>query len=132
MAPGRYRFSARKRDLASVESELIEVGASATSPVKLTLLEGTLLWVQLRDEQNQPLEGAVRLFDAEGRELQSLHTLQELLRGVGDHEFQPNELVLGPFPPGPYRIEATSGDLRDLRPVMLTGRSERKLLLRLR
>jgi hypothetical protein len=100
--------------------------------VSLTLLEGTLLWVQLRGVDNQPLEGTVRLLDADGRELQSLSTLDDLLRGKSDHDYQPNELVLGPLPPGPYRLEAISGELRDLRPIMLTGRTERRLLLRLR
>ena len=132
LTPGKYRFSARKQDLASLESELVQVGEPGSPEVELELLGGTLLWIQLRDESNQPLDGTVQLFDSDGRELHALRSLAELLRGAGDHPYQPSELVLGPLPPGSYRIEARSGELRDQRPLVLTGRAERKLQLRLR
>jgi Carboxypeptidase regulatory-like domain len=132
LAPGRYSFSARLGDLASTESELVEVSAEATAEVSLELQEGTMLVVQLRGAENQPVLGEIYLYDDEGRELQRMRSLHDVLRTSDGREFERSEKRFGPLAPGKYRVVASRDGLRDRRPVVLNGRTERKLTLRLR
>ncbi len=132
LAPGNYSFSARKRDRASLESALLPVGLGAPQEVELELLEGTLVFVRLRDPKHEPVTGKVFLHDSEGRELQSMMSLESLLGGGEERLFDLHELVLGPLAPGKYRVTAESGSLKASRPLVLTGRTERKITLRLR
>ncbi len=130
LAPGRYSFTARKGDLASQESELITVGAGLPVELTLELEEATMLWVQLRNHDNQPTPGEVLLYDSAGHELQGMVSLHDFLRSPGGHPFVTNELEFGPLAPGKYRVIAQRGEQRFRRIVVLDGRTERKLTLR--
>ncbi|MCB9913633.1 MAG: carboxypeptidase regulatory-like domain-containing protein [Planctomycetes bacterium] len=132
LVPGAYTFSARWRDLASSESAPVDLRGGASDEVVLELQEATELVVQLRDGDGRPTAGLVTLLDDQGRELQRMTSLHEVLRASDGTLFDTSELRLGPLPPGRYRVEATDGVHSDRRPLTLDGRTERKLTLRLR
>lgn len=132
LAPGRYSFAARADDLAAPESALVDVSPGAPCEVSLELQEATLLLVQLRDAGGRPTSGEVLLYDSEGREMQGMLSLHEVLKPREQQTFEVTRVRLGPLPPGKYLVVGSNGEASDRRPLRLSGQVERKLTLRLR
>lgn len=133
LAEGRYTVSARKGGRVSQETAAVTVRRDGESTVQVVLEEGTLLKLELLDEEGLPLRADYSVRDADGREYQGLFAMEDLMEVLGKVDLAFNQPQVGPLPPGEYRVEARSADGRSAeRPVSLRGQSERILRLRLR
>lgn len=133
LSPGRYTVSARKAGRASADSGSVEVRAEGTASVQVVLQEGTLLKLELLDDEGEPLRARYSVRDADGREYQGMFAMEDLMQLLGKVELASNQPQVGPLAPGEYTVEARAADGRSAqRPVSLRGQRERVLRLRLR
>ena len=130
--PGHYTVLARRDNLVSAESTPVRVVEDGSASVDLELSEGAFLIVQLEENVGEPIQGSVRVTDSEGRQVNGVMSLAELM-GAFNEGFSSTEQRVGPLPPGPYRVAAFAPDGRETKKsVSLRAGSERRLKLRLR
>ena len=134
LAPGSYTVLARTATHSSVEVGPVRVVEGARDSVELTLEQGTILWIQLKQRrgQGEPLRGSVRVVDEHGRDMAHLLGMADIQYLYGSGGFSPTEHRLGPLPPGRYVVHAEAEGRRASKPVVLRGEAERKLIVRLR
>jgi hypothetical protein len=128
VAPGGVSVFARGGDRAAPESAQVTVAAGASTEVELRLSRATLLRVTPVDAEGTPLAASLSLRDGSGRELAGVLTTNdaELALQAG---ISTTEHVVGPLPPGRYRIEVACADgRRGSRSLELDG-DDRELAL---
>jgi len=132
LAEGIVTAVARTSAGSTQESGPIQVRAGGTSVVELMVEDGTLLICVCEDAEGNPLRASVSVRDEAGREQSSLKTREQwtqVFTGGGEQR----ESTVGPLPPGKYEVTFTTDDGRTAqRNVRLTGRSERKVRVRIR
>ena len=133
LVEGDYQVSARTIDAASVEGTPVHVTAGATESVELELDKGTLLKVVMTDSEGNPVNGRLRVVDSDGREHASYPSLTAVMTRLGTDGFSGDKQVIGPLPPGRYRVYAVGEDGRETdKPVSLRGQAERSIRIRFR
>jgi hypothetical protein len=132
LAPGDYTVVARTSALASPAAVPVRVRAGESSEVTVAVDAGTLLLVTLVDKSGADVPSRVSVLDAEGREMNGMLGLAEIMERYGGGVGSSVQRV-GPLPPGSYRVRAFAEDGRSTeRPVTLSGKAERKVRLRLK
>jgi hypothetical protein len=130
LSPGAYTFSARKDSLSSGESAKADARSGGSSSVKITLAQGTLLYVTTVDANQQPLRARVSVTDEAGHDVAGLMSTQDLMERMNRAGPGGNEQKIGPLAPGKYKVKATAGDGRtSQQTVTLTGQSERRMTI---
>jgi hypothetical protein len=133
LAEGNYQVSARTTDSATVEGTQVHVTPGQTEPVELQMGDGTLLRVTITDGEGTPVAARLRVIDSGGREHSAYPSMQVVLARMGADGFSGNRQVVGPLPPGRYRVHAYAEDGRETdKPVNLRGQAERSIRLRFR
>jgi len=131
MAAGRYRISARKDDQVTGESAAVRVAPGEVGEVDLTLVQGTVLRIEVVDDTDAHLNAVISVTDADGHELSGMLSMADLT-GASIGGFSSEEHRVGPLPDGKYIVKATHADGRTKsRSVHLSGQGERKVKLRL-
>ena len=132
LAPGTYTVSARTADLASFESERVEVREKAATAVRITLEAGTVLRIAIVDKSGENVRARISVRDPNGNEVTGMIAFQEILDASGNL-YSTTEHKVGPLPPGRYVVTAFADDGRTVsKPVNLSGQAERKLKVRLK
>ncbi len=105
-----------------------------TTPVELSLGEGTILWVQIKEsgKDGLPLPGSVRVINEQGHDMASMLGIADLQFLYARGGFADNEHRLGPLPAGRYIVEVHSAGRTKRKPVILHGGGERRIVIRLR
>lgn len=132
LAPGTYTACARHGEQASPDAPPIAVRAGETAHTSLRLAPATRLLVRTVDSEGEPLPAGISVTDERGREHAGLFSLAELMQ-PSDEAPEPGTRLVGPLPPGRYRVHARSADGREAqKPVRLFGQPSRHVTLRLR
>ncbi len=132
LAPGKYTVSARTADLASLESDLVEVRENQKTTTTITLDAGTILRIAVVDKTGANVRARISVRDPNGNEVTGMLAFQEIVEASGNL-YNTNEQKVGPLPPGRYVVTAYADDGRTVsKPVNLSGQAERKLKVRLR
>lgn len=132
LAAGDYTVTARSSALAAHAWSPVRVHTGETSEVTVVVEAGTILLVTLVDQSEADVPSRVSVLDAEGREMNGMLGLPEVIErysgGLGSSVQR-----VGPLPPGSYRVRAFAEDGRSAeRKVSLTGKPERKVKVRLK
>lgn len=109
LAPGDYTFEAKGDRLVGTQSARVNVQAGAVAEVDLVVEEGAYLIVRVEGSDPAELaQGLVRVdvHDAENRQVVGLFNPEDLEQRAGVSP--PDELKIGPLPPGSYRASATA------------------------
>jgi len=134
VAPGKYTVSARTGELASPESNPIQVPEDGVGSATITLDAGTTLNVSVVNNSDDVVRAKIIVTDEAGRQVNGMAAYQEILSPESSAMFTTEEQPVGPLPPGRYTVTAI--DLNDGRtvtkPVTLSGQKERRLKIRLR
>lgn len=109
LAPGRYRFFARKEGLASTPGEVVVVRADETAETSLQLVPAALMRVVVEDEGGHELRAHLRVLDETGRDFATLVDSIDFKRYVTEGYSSTTRRV-GPLVPGTYRILARLDD----------------------
>jgi len=132
VAPGRYTVSARTADLASAESELVEVQEKGSSEALITVDAGTMLKVSVVDELDGLVQAKITVSDDEGRQVNGMISYHEIVSST-QRLYNTEEETVGPLAAGRYTVTAVAHDGRTVsKPVTLSGQQERKLKIRLK
>lgn len=132
LAAGEYTVSARGSARATKESAQVRVRSGETSKVELVAGAGTELRVSLVDAQGEPMRAAIEVLDSEGRQVNGMMGMSELMANFRAG-INANEQKVGPLPPGDYRVKAYAADGKSAsKPVTLNGQAEGTLKLRLK
>jgi len=132
LAAGQYTVSARGGARATKESADVRVRSGESSKVELVAGAGTELRVSLVDAQGEPMRAAIEVLDSEGRQVNGMMGMSELMANFRAG-INANEQKVGPLPPGDYRVHAYALDGKSAsKPVTLNGQAERTLKLRLK
>jgi protocatechuate 3,4-dioxygenase beta subunit len=136
VAAGTYRLLARARGFASKFIEPVVVETGRETQIQVDLTPGASVTVRVLDKEGKPLPGgSVEAADSQGRRLSGLTGLAELGEIFGATSGGPEEVRLGEFGPGKYRIRATKSgyepgetelSVGDLTPKTLEVRLEKK------
>src|SRR5690606_16887878 len=110
---GRYTGSARKDGRVTPEAVPVSVRLAETTTVQAVLAEGTMLRLELLDDEGEPLNARYSVRDEEGREYQGLHSMEDLQEMLGKVEIAWNTPQVGPLPPGEYTVFASTEDGRE-------------------
>lgn len=130
LSPGAHTFSARKDSLSSGESTKVDVRSTGTSSVKITLSQGTLLYVTTTDANDEPLRARVSVTDEAGRDVAGLMSAQDMMERMTRAGPGGNEQKIGPLAPGKYKVKAVATDGKTVeKSVTLTGQAERKMTI---
>jgi hypothetical protein len=134
VAPGRYTVSARTSlDLASAESQLIEVSEGGSSEAVITVDAGTTLKISVVDDLDGIVEAKISVVDEQGHQVNGLLSYQQILDSQALSLSSTEEQCVGPLPAGRYTVTASTRDGRTVtKPVTLSGQAERKLKIRLK
>jgi hypothetical protein len=125
---GSYFLSARKSGVASPDSSAVRVDESQRSSAKLVLQAGTVLIVEVFDNENKAVKASVSVQDEDGREVSGMIALSEIMKMFSEGGFSSTEQRVGPLPPGKYRVRVTlANGNSQMKPVTLTGQPERTL-----
>jgi hypothetical protein len=111
LAPGNYRFFARKEGLASTGSGAVAVRADETAEVTVQLTDAALMRVSVEDESGQPVRAHLRVLDATGRDFAPMVDGVDFKRYLTEGYSSTTRRV-GPLLPGTYRILARVEDGR--------------------
>jgi hypothetical protein len=131
--PGTYTVSARMEGLASQESAPCTAKEDQPGHAEVVLEEGSMLKVSLEDREGNPIRAAVSVVDANGRQVNGMLSMQDLLEAFQHGTYTSTEHRVGPLPEGSYRVVAVADDGKHAeKPVTLSGSGERALKLRLR
>jgi hypothetical protein len=132
VAPGRYTVSARTGDLASPESELIDVQPGGSSEAVIAVDAGTRLLVSVVDDLDGFVQAKIRVEDEQGRQVNGMLSYQEIMDSAA-RLYCTEEETVGPLSAGRYTVTAETDDGRTVtKPVTLSGQAERKLKIRLK
>ena len=133
LEPGDYTVSARDKGRVSADAASARVRSGQETSVELTVDAGTILIVSLSDKDDNPVQCSVEVRDSEGRQVNGMWSMSELMAAFSQGGFSSLDQRVGPLPPGKYRVIATGADgLSANKPVTLrSGMDERKLNLRL-
>jgi hypothetical protein len=86
----------------------------------------------VEDGDGKPLRAAIRVVDEDGLEVGGLLVGADIEAAMSEG-FDSRTTRVGPLPPGEYEVIATTDDGKsDRKPVKLTGKKERSLLIRIR
>jgi uncharacterized GH25 family protein len=133
LSEGVYQVSARSSEEASAEGTQVKVRPGETSELELRLEKGTLLTVLTVDGEDTPIACKLRVVDSEGREHASYFSVIAMQKRMSAEGLSTSEQVIGPLPPGRYRVHATSADGKsEDKPVNLRGQAERAVKIRFR
>jgi uncharacterized GH25 family protein len=131
LSEGRYFLQARQGTRTS-PSIPTEVRAEDPAEPVLRLEQGTLLIVRVERDGEFDYDARVKVTDEAGRDqtaMLSLESITDLL----SNGYQSGETRVGPVPPGRYQVVATAPDgTTASKSVQLSGKTERRLRLRLR
>lgn len=131
LPPGQVTLRARTGQWASLESGSVAVEPGGTAEAELVLVAGTELRVRLRGPDG-PVPGALSVFDDAGREVGALFGLEDLERLFSEDDHDPSQFVVGPLPPGRYRLVAEGdGHSSGEKNVTLDGAPRHRTTLRL-
>lgn len=132
VAPGRYTVSARTSELASPESQPVELREGGVCESEITLDAGTLLKISVVDDLDAIVQADIRVTDDEGRQVNGMIAYQEIINATAQI-YNTEEQSVGPLSPGRYTVTAVAEDGRTVsKPVTLSGQAERKLKIRLK
>jgi len=130
LEPGVYTVVARNSAQVSAESAPVRVREGDTGEVTLALAPGTVLLVSLSDDDGL-LDCSVQVLDEQGRQVNGMTSMSELMSTFSKGEFTSKEQRVGPLPPGRYKVLVKARDGRTVtKPVTLTGQPERRLNVR--
>jgi len=131
LAPGDYGVQARTESRAGPLSELVAVRSQETAELDVLVEAGTVLEVEVRGPDGEPVEAAVQVLDEDGRDLAGVVSFEDVVDAFQSGSAATLQL-LGPFAPGRYRVSAkVPGVGSDEKKVTLRGRASRKVVLRL-
>jgi hypothetical protein len=131
LEPGSYTAVARSAAQVSAESAPVRVREGDAAEVTLVLSPGTILLVSLSDDGGAMLDCSVQVLDEQGRQVNGMTSMAELMAAFNKGEFTSKEQRVGPLPPGRYKVLVKARDGRSVtKPVTLTGQPERKLNVR--
>jgi hypothetical protein len=131
LEPGAYTVVARNAAQVSAESAPVRVREGDAGEVTLALAPGTVLLVSLSDDDGGMLDCSVQVLDEQGRQVNGMTSMTELMAAFNKGEFTSKEQRVGPLPPGRYKVLVKARDGRSVtKPVTLTGQPERKLNVR--
>ena len=120
LVPGKVTFAARTKTFASAETAAVRVSPDETTKVQIEMLKGTRLRVIVRGGEGQPVGSFVTMADASGRDL----TMMYADYGFGGGQAGEGQ-VMGPVPPGRYRLTATNHDRKsESQDVSVAGEEE--------
>ncbi|MAB78567.1 MAG: hypothetical protein CMJ89_04355 [Planctomycetes bacterium] len=129
LAPGDYTITARTSSLASAGEFPVRVRAGESSEVTVVVQTATMLVVNLVDKSGADVPARVSVLDSEGREMNGMLSLAEIMERVSGGLGSAIQRV-GPLPPGSYVVRAFAEDGRTTeRRITLSGRPERKAKL---
>jgi len=132
LAPGDYTVTARTSTQAAPAGVPVRVRSGETIEVTVTINDGTILVVNLVDKSGADVPARVSVLDSEGREMNGMLGLAEIMARYSDGAGSSVQRV-GPLPPGSYKVLAFAEDGRTAsRRIKLTGKPERKAKLWLR
>ncbi|HPF14449.1 MAG TPA: carboxypeptidase-like regulatory domain-containing protein, partial [Planctomycetota bacterium] len=132
IAPGSYTVSARTADLASQEIGPFAIESGEATAVRLVLQPGTVLHLSFRDTDGQPSAARIQVLGPEGQDMARLFGMQDMQRLYSKDPYEESERLLGPLPPGPYRIQAVIQGESVEKSVRLRGEASKRLTLRAR
>jgi hypothetical protein len=127
--PLKYVYDAR--EWVVPESGPLDVESWQGRELTLTAQPAAWLEVRLGNEVGHPIEGSLRLFDAEGR---AFDPVRPALDGLGAwiDRLTDDPHSLGPLPPGTWRIEARTPSGRTaLTSVTLLGGEHQRIALKI-
>lgn len=130
LLPGKATFAARTKTLASAESAPVTVRAEETVKVQLELRAGTRLRVLVRGSDDRVVGAFTTIADASGRDVTMMYAYQttDFFGGAREGEGQ----VIGPVPPGRYRLTAANHDRTTAsQEVSVSGEEEVLVTIRL-
>jgi hypothetical protein len=125
VAPGHYTVSARTSDLASAESQPVELREGGVSETLIALDAGTKLKISVVDDLDAIVQADIRVTDDEGRQVNGMIAYQEIINSTAQI-YNTEEQTVGPLSPGRYTVTAVAEDGRTVsKPVTLSGPAER-------
>ncbi|QDU68982.1 carboxypeptidase-like regulatory domain-containing protein [Engelhardtia mirabilis] len=131
LAPGEYSFSARNREMASIETDPVEVNAENPPVVNMVAEVGTTLIARIELDDEPSIDASVRVFDEREHDVSGMVGYPDLMAAI-TAGFESGEFRIGPLAPGKYRVEATAPDGRSKsKVVVLGGSDERRVRIRI-
>ncbi len=104
LPPGPGRVLARKEGAGQVEME-VRLRSDETTEATLTLEAGTMVFVQITDEEGKPVTGIQAiLLDSRGAPLSLLYSGVAEATQAGLSFLKGGEQKIGPVPPGTYSV----------------------------
>ena len=133
IAPGSYSVAARVGDQATPRDVTANVRSDQEESVELALEAGTMLVISVVGEAGELVDATLLVEDGQGRQVNGLFSMNELMQAFTSTGFSTREQRVGPLAPGSYKVTASAPDGRSVtKPVTLSGQAERKLKLRLK
>ncbi|MBK8179671.1 MAG: carboxypeptidase regulatory-like domain-containing protein [Planctomycetes bacterium] len=131
LGAGRYTVHARNATLVSDEASVV-LSEAETAEVELHLEDGTMLVVTLTDADGGAIEASCRVLDAQGRQVNGVYSLADIMAVMAEGGFDSKRQRIGPLPRGKYTIEATGPDGNvKTKEITITGQAEKKVTLKL-
>jgi hypothetical protein len=131
VAPGRYFVSAHAELLSTPAGVTAEVRSGEATTIELNLEPATILRITCVDAEGNPVIANIEVRDSGGLDYAGQFGMNDLEKMLTE-DFSTTTRNVGPLPPGKYKVIATMGDLAVTKPVSLTGRSTRKLTIRVK
>jgi protocatechuate 3,4-dioxygenase beta subunit len=132
LEPGEYALLARTTDLVTGHDVRAVVRKGEASEVELVVSGGTKLIISLANEQGERVDCRVEVTDQDGRQVNGMMSLEQVMAALAQGRFSTKEQEIGPLAPGKYRVVATTTDGKTVtKPVTLSGQPERRLNLTL-
>jgi hypothetical protein len=105
---GTWTLSARKGTSASAESRPVRVSSGGSAEVDLVLEPSTILVVHTSDAEGNPVGASLSVTDEAGREYRSMQSIVD--QGLLESYQEGIARVVGPLPPGEYRVTVSNHD----------------------
>ena len=128
LEPGQYDVTIRSRGHATKRVEGVQVLASQTTEVEVTLVEGVPLAARVLDQNGQPLVDAeIEVLDSGGGKVDAMDASSQFLSGFfGGAD---GSVPLGSFEAGAYRVRVTwQGQSREQGVALASGQQETEVV----
>jgi hypothetical protein len=130
LSAGRYTFSARKGSQVSGESSAVQVQDGGSSSARVTLGNGTILYVTTVGADGSAQRAQVSVLDEAGHDVAGMMTLQDLTQRFQSGGPGSNEQKVGPLSSGKYRVHASTSDGHSAdKTVTLSGEAENRITI---